>query len=152
MLRYGRRLLLGLAAALLIIPAAGGQERGTPDEAKALVAEAIALFDAEGPTRAFATFNDPEGEFRDRDLYVFVIAPDNTVVAQGADPIRVGIDVTTLEDSQGRPYGQLILDNATATGAWVDYIRLDPLTNKDLPKSSWVVAHRGYVFGVGVYR
>ena len=49
-------------------------------------------------------------------------------------------------------FGQMILDSANAQGAWVDYTRKDPSIGEEHQKSSWAVQHRGYVFGVGVYR
>lgn len=126
--------------------------RGTKAEAQAMVDRAIALFVELGPGPAFKRMNDPKGGFRDRDLYIFVIGPDKRVVAQAGDPKRVGLDVTKIRDSRGALYGIAILKAATPKGAWVDYWRRDPITGKDLPKHSWVRLHKGYVFGVGVYK
>ncbi len=140
-----------LAVMLSLHVAAPAQQRGTPEEAKAMVANAIIMFDAD-PRGSMALFNDPAGGFRDRDLYLFVIGPDAKVVAHALDRKRVGIDVRTVRDSKDRPYGRMIIDSATHEGVWVDYIRTDPLTGEDHDKSSWVVRYKDHVFGVGVYR
>jgi len=124
--------------------------RGTALEAQAMVARAIAAYETEGEA-AFADMTPPRKEFVDRDLYIFVVGPDNIVVAQGADAARVGMDVTTFVDADGFAYGQAIVDAATPEGAWVSYKREDPLTGVVEEKLSWVRLHDGYIFGCGIY-
>ena len=74
--------------------------RGTALEAQAMVARAIAAYEMDGDA-AFVAMTPPRQDFVDRDLYMFVVGPDNIVVAQGADASRVGTDVTTLVDADG---------------------------------------------------
>ena len=124
--------------------------RASAIEAQALVARAIAAYDADGEA-ALAAMTYPRKEFVDRDLYMFVIGPDNLVVAQGADASRVGTDVTTLVDVDGFAYGQAMVDTATVEGAWLAYKREDPLTGAVEDKMSWLRRHDGYIFGAGVY-
>ncbi|MEX1108956.1 MAG: cache domain-containing protein [Dongiaceae bacterium] len=143
-----------LAAAILLgcLAAPGlAAERGTAEEAQALVARAIALYQQEGEA-AFAAMTVPSTEFVDRDLYIFVIGRDNRVVGHGFALERIGLDVTTLIDDAGNPYGVALIEDATAEGAWVDYRREDPLTGLVESKSSWVVRYDGYVFGCGIYK
>ncbi len=127
-------------------------ERGTAAEAQAMVARAIQRFDAAGPAKTFAEIDAQDPAFRDRDLYVFVIGPDGRIAAHAGDVERIGLDLRDIRDHDDRPYGQMILDEATPEGVWIDYERLDYLSNKVLPKSSWVVRHKGYIFGVGIYK
>ena len=124
--------------------------RGTALEAQAMVARAIAAYETEGDA-AFIAMTAPRKEFVDRDLYMFVVGPDNIVVAQGVDASRVGTDVTTLVDADGFAYGQAIVDTATPEGAWLSYKREDPLTGVIEEKLSWLRLHDGYVFGCGIY-
>ena len=142
--------LLSLAAPL----AARAAERGTPAQAQAMVARAIALFDKEGAKAAFDRFNSRPGpEFRRGDLYIFVArAKDAVLLAHAADSSLVGRDSTTLIDARGRNIGRDILARATGKGAWSDYLWKDPLSGKTLAKSSWVVRHKGHIFGCGVYK
>jgi len=130
---------------------ASADDRGSEAQAKALVAKAIAAFDA-GGKGAFAEMTAPNKGFVDRDLYIFVIGPDRRTVAHGAAANRVGLDVMTLKDQAGKLYGKALWDQATPTGAWVDYVMNDPLTGKQVPKTSWVVRHGDYDFGCGVYK
>jgi signal transduction histidine kinase len=145
---------LTLAATILMgclaMPALAA-DRGTAEEAQAMVARAIALYDQEGEA-AFAAMTMPSTDFVDRDLYIFVIGPDNRVVAHGASLERIGLDVTTLIDDTGNPYGVALVEEATAEGVWVDYRREDPLTGVIESKSSWIVRHDEYVFGCGIYK
>jgi signal transduction histidine kinase len=126
-------------------------DRGTAEEAQALVARAIALYEQEGAA-SFAAMTAPSTDFVDRDLYIFVIGPDNRVVAHGASLERIGLDVTTLIDDTGNPYGVALVEEATSEGVWVDYRREDPLTGLVEPKSSWIVRHDDHVFGCGIYK
>ncbi len=137
---------------ILMVATADAQPRGTAVEAQAMVARAIALYDQIGAEQAFATMNRPDGGFRDRDLYISVVGPNGRVVVQAAEPERVGLDVLTITDAVGTPYGRYLVDRATPDGVWVDYLRRDPLTGDDEPKSSWAVRHDGHVFLCGFYK
>jgi signal transduction histidine kinase len=125
-------------------------ERATAEEAQAMVARAIAAYKAEGKT-VFGKMTGPSTEFRDRDLYVFVVGPDHKIVAHGLDPKRIGHDVTKSVDPDGKAYGKEFIAKANESGSWVDYKRTDPLTGQVMPKSSWIVLYDGYIFGSGIY-
>jgi len=125
-------------------------ERATAEEAQAMVARAIEAYKAEGKA-AFSKMTVPSTEFRDRDLYVFVIGPDHKVVAHGLDATRIGRDVTKFVDPDGKAYGKEFIAKANESGSWVEYKFRDPITDKMLRKSSWIVLHDGYIFGAGIY-
>jgi cytochrome c len=147
-------LRFALLAALVVAGLGGAraEDRGTAAEAQALVAKAIQLYQDKGAKAAFAAINKRNGGFRDRDLYVFVIGPDHKVKAQGVDAGRIGLDAMTLKDSEGKLYGKAMIEAATPQGAWVDYVKLNPQTGIEEPKSSWVVKVDDYVFGSGIYK
>ena len=115
-----------------------------------MVAKAIAAFDNDG-TASFAAFTAPDKTFIDRDLYVFVFDKDK-LVAHGFDEKLVGTKADALSDVNGKKFGIEFIEKATPEGVWVDYVWRDPITAKDVAKSSWVVAHKGYVFGAGIYK
>jgi cytochrome c len=149
----------GIMRALLVIGLlAGGlanadaAERGTAEEAKAMVAWAIALYREKGAAEAFAIMNRPDGGFRDRDLYVFAYGPDRKVVVQAADATRIGLDAEAVRDADGKYYGKESLAAATPQGVWVDYRRANPANGQIEQKSSWLVRVDGYVFGCGIYK
>ena len=141
----------GILLLTLIYAPLADEMRGTAEEAQAMVAKAIAAYDAQG-NAAFADMNSPSTEFRDRDLYVFVIGPDHLVVVNGQDASRVGLDLEQTVDSTGKPFGKEMIEKANEQGSWIDYVWRDPLTQKDVQKSSWIVRHDGYIFGCGIYK
>ena len=143
-------LVIGLLAGGLANAAAA--ERGTAEEARAMVARAIALYREKGAAEAFATMNRPDGGFRDHDLYIFVYGLDRKVVVQAADATRIGLDADSVRDVDGKYYGKESLAAATPQGVWVDYRRANPATGQIEQKSSWLVRVDGYVFGCGIYK
>lgn len=142
---------LGVLLLVMASTALADETRGTAEEAQAMIARAIAAYDAQGEA-AFAAMNSPSPEFRDRDLYVFVIGPDNLVVANGIDASRVGQDLAQLVDSAGKAFGKEMIERANEQGVWVDYVWRDPVTEAEMQKSSWIVRHAGYIFGCGIYK
>ena len=149
--RASLRLLLVVVAVATFGTAAPALAAGTADEAKEMVAKAIALYRDVG-AEAFHAINKPDGGFRDRDLYVFVFGPDNRLVAHGADVSLLGQDAMALKDVDGRPFGRAMVETATAEGTWVDYKWRNPETGKTEAKSSWVVKADGHIFGCGIYK
>jgi signal transduction histidine kinase len=137
--------VLGLFACAKAPPAAG------PEQAQALVAQAVALYRSAGPESAIAAMNDPEGGFRQLPLYIFVIDPGNVTVAHAADPSRVGNDANLTMDADGRPIGPLLREAATPEGAWVQYRFTNYANGRVEDKTSWVVLEDGYIFGSGYY-
>jgi len=155
-----RRALLGALAASLIagclLTAASqghAQQHGTREQAEAMVAKAIALYDAKGKAAFDVMDQGAASGFRQGDLYIFVLStgPDARAVAHGLDRQRIGEVVAALTDSHGKAFGKEMLERATPEGAWVDYVRVNPQSGKDEPKSTWVVLHDGYIFACGVY-
>jgi len=149
-----RGFLIALGFVSLAPGVSSAEQRGTPEDAKAMVAKAIDLFKAKGPA-SFDIMNQGEATgFREGDIYIFVFraGPHPKVVAQAADQTRVGLDVITITDSTGKAFGKEMLARANAEGTWVDYVRTNPVTGKEEQKSSWIILYDGYVFGCGVYK
>ena len=81
--------VFGVLLLMLCNTAIAAEMRGTGEEAQALVAKAIAAYDAKGP-EAFADMMPPSSEFRDRDLYMFVIGPDKRIKMMLSYPMSTG--------------------------------------------------------------
>jgi signal transduction histidine kinase len=153
-----RRTILGLCFTLMgfLIPGPTiAAERGSAEEAKQMVAKAVELFKQRGEA-AFADINET-GNFREKDLYVFVhsTGPDATVVAYGGppvDPAPLGRKSIDIKDADGKPIGQMFQQTAIEEGAWVDYRWMNPVTKIPEEKSSWLVRSGGYIFGCGIYK
>jgi signal transduction histidine kinase len=138
--------LLGMA---LSTSAALAQDRGTPDEAKALSDKAAAHMRASGAEKAIADFESPGGGFRDRDLFVVVYRKDGKVISSPGVPAVIGRDANTFKDIDGKEFGKELL---AANGSWVEYRMTNPTTKKVEQKASWVNQVGDYSVFVGAYK
>jgi hypothetical protein len=151
------RKLTSIAFAILILVgsqlAALAASNGTPDEAQAMVDKAVKLLAAEGSDKAFQAFDDPNGGFVDRDLYVFVINPEGVTVAHGANKALIGKSLLNLKDANGKAFIQEMLALGKDKGeGWVDYQWPNPTTKKVEPKSSYIKKVGDLIVGVGIYK
>ena len=109
-----RALLRALAATLVaggLLTAASlshAEQHGTREQAQAMVAKAIALYDEKGKAAFEVMDQGAASGFRQEDLYIFVIGtgPDARVVAHGLDRQRIGAVVAALTDSRGKALWQ----------------------------------------------
>jgi plastocyanin len=137
--------------AIGLIPVAFAQTDYTSDEeVKAMVLDAIDLYDEIG-TDSFESFNSSP-DFHKSDLYMFVFRDsDSIMVAHGANMDLIGKSVDKILDIYGESIGKMIHQKATKEGVWVEYLWEDPIDKKVHPKTVWVVKHDGYIFGTGSY-
>jgi signal transduction histidine kinase len=143
------RALLGLG--LLAAVAASGGERGTPEEAQALLDRAVALVESEGEKKALAVFNDRQGPFVDRDLYVFCFGPEYKITAHVDVGMR-GVDVSTLKDPDGKQIGREMIEIAKRGGGSLEYRWVNPISKDVEPKISFLRPADRQVCGVGAYK
>lgn len=128
----------------------GAQDRASAAEAEAMLETAVAHYQAVGRDQAIADFNNADGGFRDRDLYVFCVGPDDTMVAH---PSVVGMDVTTLADADGQEIGNAIIDIGRVDGSGtLDYRWESPTTGDVEDKSTFIQAVGEDICAVGYYR
>jgi signal transduction histidine kinase len=140
-----------LVAALCVAGTLVAAQRGTVEEAKAMLAKAVKKVEADGTAKAVAAFNDPKGAFRDRDLYVFCYGPDNKVTA-AATPALIGTDITNVKDADGNSIGAAMLKMIASGGGSIEYRFMNPMTGKVEPKQSFLHKAGDQVCGVGAYK
>lgn len=137
---------------LMLAAAAWAADRGTPAEAKAMLAQAEAHYKSAGRAKALADFNAGKPPFRDRDLYVVCISSDQFIAANGFLPQYAGKKADMLTDYNGKLIGKAILDVANTKGEGsVDYVMIDPITKALRPKTLYVKKIGTDACGVGVY-
>lgn len=148
-----RRLFAGLAIFACIATgfaaAQAAPARGTAAEAKALLEKAAAAYKAD-PKAAIAKFNQADGGFRDRDLYVACFDARTGIVQSHVDPKQIGVDIRTVKQPDGTAFGQKLFDAAKAgTISTVDYEYPAPGGGAPVPKQSYVtrVANEGCLVG-----
>ena len=138
-------------AILVLMLAATSAQRGTPQEAKAMLAKAAAHYKSAGRAQALKDFNARSGPFIDRDLYVFCIASDAITVANGGFPQYVGTSVNALKDAQGKPLGKRLIESAAKGNGSVEYMWMNPMTKKIEWKIAYTAKLGTDVCGVGAY-
>lgn len=150
--------VLRLLLPLLLMSIAGpalAQERGTREEALALVDAAVEHVRKVGPTQAFRDFSDKSNlAWRSKDLYVFAYTMGGINVSHGINDRLVGKNLLEMRDPNGKFLIRSLRDVAATGGGWVDYEWPHPQTKKVEPKASFVRRlpnFDGFV-GVGVYR
>lgn len=138
---------------LCIAVSAMAQERGSKDEAVAMVQKAVAAIKADGKDKAFAAINAPGGAFHDGDLYVVVYDLSGKCLAHGANPKQIGKDLLELRDPDGKFFVKERVEMAkTQPSFWQDYKFLNPVTRQIEPKSMYLEKVDDMLVGCGVYK
>jgi cytochrome c len=155
--RLGMTVLVRMVAAATLLATtatfAMGADRGSKEEAKALLERAIIHVSAVGKDKAFADFSRRDGGFVDRDLYVFCSDMKGNNVAHGSNPALVGENLMNLQDADGvHVISDMIHVIQTSGEGWVDYKWPNALTRKIEPKSSFVRKVADDWCGVGYYK
>ncbi len=148
-----RRSVLACAVAVTFAALSGAALAETTQQAQDMVAKAVALFDEKGEA-AFAIFNQGEASgFVDGEVYIVVesVGPDAKVLAHATNSTLVGTPLTEILDENGKAFGLEMSQQATADGAWFDYIWHNPAADKVQRKEAWAVLHEGLVFIAGIY-
>ena len=149
-----RHLAIVLSAAAMVATAspalAADSKFGTEAEARAMLQKAVAAMKA-NKEKALEMFNNGEGGFRDRDLYVYCAnATDGTLTAH---PYLKGEHLQDIKGKKGYPLGKEIMDNATEGEIkQVSYWWPRPGTETPLEKTSFYTQVVGQNCGVGFYK
>ncbi|GJI90288.1 MULTISPECIES: cache domain-containing protein [Duganella] len=143
-------------AALMFNAGAGAAEKGTADEAVAMVKKAGEFLKKNGKEKAFAEFNNPKGQFIHKDLYIFAFGAngDGVELANGANIKLVGKNVKEMKDADGKYLIKDILALGTAAEGkgWVDYKWPNPVTGQIDGKRTYVERVDDVIIGCGVYK
>lgn len=127
-------------------------DKGSKDEAVALVQKAVAYIKANGKEKAYAEFTNGT-QFKDRDMYVFVVKHDGSALAHGANPKLVGKNVGELKDGDGKFFVKELIEVSKAKGkGWVDYKWPHPVTKALEAKTTYVEGVEDTIVACGVYK
>lgn len=147
-------LILGFFMAMFVCNlSVAADDRGTADQATAMVKKAIAYFKANGKDKALADFNDPANkQFHDRDLYVIAFDMEGTMLAS-ANAKMVGKPMMDFKDGDGKLVTKEMLNVAKTKGAgWVEYRWPNPITKVLDQKTTYIEKIDNYFLGVGIYK
>ena len=145
-----------IAVLMMLALSAGAAEKGTADEAVTMVKKAAEFLKKNGKEKAFAAFNNPKGQFINKDLYIFTFMAngDGIELANGANQKLVGKNVKEMKDADGK----FLIKDILALGmskegkGWVDYKWPNPSTGTIDAKRTYVERVDDVVIGCGIYR
>lgn len=128
-------------------------DKGTKEEAIAMVKKAIEYAKANGIEKALAEISNSKGQFVDRDLYVVVYDMNGKCLAHGANPKMIGRDLIDNKDIDGKEFmkERIALMKANTT-AWQEYKFMNPVTKQIEPKEMYLERYGDLIFGCGVYK
>jgi len=128
-------------------------DRGTREEAIAMVKKAVAQIKKDGLDKTIAAVNDPKGGYVDRDLYVVIYDLKGTNLAHGANPKMVGKDLSNIQDVDGVYFIRDRIEIAKTKGSgWQDYKFVNPVSKNIEPKSIYLERSDNVIVGAGIYK
>ena len=142
---------LVMAAGMAVLGTAWANDAGTEEEARAMLARALAAL-KDDETTALAAFTAGAPGFKAKDLYVFCVDPAGVVTANGGHPDHIGLDTHSEIDANGKNIGAAILAAArpgeihTAT-----YLYPKPGSTAPALTSALIGQVKGQICGVGYY-
>ena len=149
-----RRFFTAIAVLTLaaMAPGIAAPGLGTAKQARAMLERAVTALKAD-PVAAIASFNRADGGFRDRDLYVACFDAKSGIVKAHIDPKQLGVDVRTMKQPDGKPFGLAIFKAAKAGSiATVDYEYPRPGDKVHTAKRSYVTRVGNNACLVGYYK
>ncbi len=126
----------------------GPRKSEQPAYTRALVQQALNLYDSSGLDAALEYYNDPVSV--DGQWYVFIVDTETGRTIGHFNPDLRDRDPALRVDPTGYFYGDDLLA-ATEEGRWVNYVIRNPGTDEDSRKHTWAVLHDGYIFASGWY-
>src|SRR5271165_705776 len=123
------------------------------DDAKALVKNAAAYVKYQGKEKALAEISTPKGMFDKGELYVFAYDLQGVMLAHPKNPSLIGQNLTNVPDTEGKLFRKEIVEKAKSHGSgWVDYVYLNPETNKQEHKSTYFEKVGDIIVCCGIYK
>jgi len=136
-------LMIMLLSACTAIPT-----KNNPDEyTRAIVQDAIRRYRQHGRQAVIDYYSSADNV--DGQWYVFIIDENGRGLAHH-NPEGIGAETSGATDSTGYNYGKAFV-SATEQGHWVSYIYVNPETNEEVRKHTWVILHDGLTFASGWY-
>jgi cytochrome c len=154
-IRMFKNFLRLLVATITLVAAFGTQavDRSKPEEAVAMVKKAIAYIKANGKEKAFSEFNNPNGPFVQRDLYIVVNDLKGKTLAHGVNPRLIGKETYEMKDADGKQFVKDMVELAKTQGqGWVEYRFVNPATKQVEAKSAYIERIDDIYVICGIYK
>src|SRR5229473_184345 len=92
-----RKIVVVLFSLLLVQSISAADDYTAPAKAEAMLVKAVAYLKKHDRQKAISEFNNPKGQFSDKDLYVSVVDLTGKVLADGIHTKRVGKNISQFE-------------------------------------------------------
>jgi len=123
------------------------------EDAKTLVKQAAAYVKYQGRDKALKEISTPKGMFDKGELYVFAYNLQGVMLAHPKNPALIGQDLLNVPDVEGKLFRKEIVEKAKSQGSgWVDYVYLNPETNKQEHKTTYFLKADDIILCAGVYK
>jgi len=123
------------------------------DDSKKLVKQAAAYVKYQGKEKAIAEISTPKGMFDKGELYVFAYDLQGVMLAHPKNPALIGHNLIDVPDTEGKLFRKEIVERAKSQGSgWVDYVYLNPETNKQEHKTTYFQKVGDIIICCGVYQ
>ncbi len=131
---------------------AAGAGAVNEEQVVAFVRKAADYVKAHGKVEALRVFSDPQGAFRDGELYIFAEDFAGTELANGGQPEIVGQNLIGLEDANGVRILEVLIAAAKKGQGWVNYVWDNPETGQEQAKRAYVIkVGDDWYVGSGMY-
>ncbi len=128
-------------------------ERGTKEEAQAVVEKCANYIKENGKEKTLAEINNPKGMFVNKDLYIFAYDFQGEVQAHGANQKLIGKNLIDMKDPDGIYVIRGLIEEAKKGEGWFKYKWTHPQTKKVEGKEAFVKKIDDTLWiGSGVYR
>ncbi len=152
-----KNIIIPIAAIIVIATVLGANLLSTEfamtdqkQDVKAVVVGAMELYDVYG-VKSFDMITTDKNYIKNGEAYPFVLSGDlGIIVAHGYKADVVGLPPSGLPDAN-LSIEQMQVELKENGSVWIQYTWENPDTGDDAPKTSYLVAHEGYVFGSGFY-
>ena len=143
--------VVGYAVFQLLSTTVWAADFGTAEEGKAKRLRRAVAAVKEDKTKALDMFNNGEGGFKDRDLYVWCANASNGIVT--AQPyMNRGKQLRDIKGKHGAPFGETIMQNATEERSKeTTYWWPRPGSDEPLEKKTFYTKVGDQICGVGYY-
>jgi signal transduction histidine kinase len=134
-----KKILFMLIGCLFLANVAHAQEAvGTPEEAEALVKKAVAYYKQVGKDKAVEAFYDTQGQFVNKDLYIFIYDTDGVMVMHPYLKPLVGKNSMETKDPDGKAFIKEMVEKAKADNSGtIEYKYAHPQKKKIVPKGAY---------------
>jgi len=147
------RVTVAMSALVVGAGVALAAERGSQEEAKALLDKAIAHVNDIGTDKAFADFSRADGGYVDRDLYVYCFDMEGKALAHGGNPALIGKNLMEMKDPDGvQPVKESIRILGATNAGTLDFKWPNPISKKIEAKSAYISKAKNDWCGVGYYK